>query len=144
MAKVIDITGQRFGRLVVIDRSKKRDKRRNTYWICKCDCGNEKVINKTYLLRKHTRSCGCLRKELQKDRVKKFIDNPKATSRNISTGIKNIRYAPNQGFACYEVSIIRENIQYRQYFPTLREAERAKQYVLDRYKKGISNWYQKL
>lgn len=148
MAKLIDITGKRFGRLVVIERSKKCDKRKHTYWICKCDCGNEKVISREHLIHETTKSCGCLGKEVKritiKKNIKKFIDNPNATSRNQSTGIKNIRYAPNQGFACYEVSIIRENNKYRQYFSTLREAERAKEYVLKRYKKGVPNWYGKL
>ena len=42
----IDITGQRFGRLTVIDRNYEVEKlhNNNTYWNCKCDCG--KIISK--------------------------------------------------------------------------------------------------
>ena len=38
--KVKDLTGQRFGRLIVIKRV--NDKRQGTFWLCKCDCGNKK------------------------------------------------------------------------------------------------------
>ncbi|KSU00915.1 hypothetical protein LKF24_0428 [Lactococcus lactis subsp. lactis] len=62
----------------------------------------------------------------------------------MSTGIKNISYKPEQGIACFVVNIIRDKRKYSQYFPTLKEAERAKEYVLSRYKKGISNWNEKL
>lgn len=53
-----DLTGQRFGRLTVVklDRTGK-----HTYWLCKCDCGNEKVIRSDCL--GAVRSCGCLKKE---------------------------------------------------------------------------------
>jgi CDGSH-type Zn-finger protein len=62
--KNIDLTGQRFGKLVVMSRAKtpKHIKGNRNYWLCKCDCGNEKVISLTNLRAKnHSRSCGCLR-----------------------------------------------------------------------------------
>jgi hypothetical protein len=42
MPKALDITNQRFGKLVAI--SKAASKNGKTYWLCKCDCGNEKEI----------------------------------------------------------------------------------------------------
>lgn len=42
--KLIDLTGQRFGRLTVLYRDKEKEKEKNnqtTFWRCKCDCGNE-------------------------------------------------------------------------------------------------------
>lgn len=62
--KKIDLTGQRFGRLVVICECG-RTKRGQVLWKCRCDCGNECVVE-GYNLRKRkrpTRSCGCLRRE---------------------------------------------------------------------------------
>ena len=39
MGKPIDLTGERFGRLVVI-KIARLDERNRRYWLCKCDCGN--------------------------------------------------------------------------------------------------------
>ncbi|EQC84271.1 hypothetical protein [Lactococcus phage proPhi7] len=145
MPKLVDLTGQRFGRLTVIERSGKVTKDRNTRWKCICDCGNETIVARNNLKgRRRTKSCGCLRKELLESRRRKMLEKPEARKNNLSTGIKNIYYQPSQGSACYEVKIVRNYNEYRQSFTTLKEAERAKEYVLSRYKKGISNWNAKL
>lgn len=66
--RLIDLTGQRFGRLVVIKRSTQRSANGNALWQCRCDCGKQVVVD-SQRLRKHiTRSCGCLRNELAKKR----------------------------------------------------------------------------
>lgn len=56
-----DLTGQRFGRLVVLDRIPPGEHRR-TRWRCLCDCGREKVTDTNKLTSGNTRSCGCLRR----------------------------------------------------------------------------------
>ena len=58
MAKIIDLTGQRFGKLVVIKRAPNKNKR--TMWLCKCDCGNEVEVRSDQLRGGVTNSCGCL------------------------------------------------------------------------------------
>ena len=67
-----DLIGKRFGRLVVIERNG-LVKRHHLLWKCKCDCGNEKNVSSTNLLREATKSCGCLRRELHIERAKKYI-----------------------------------------------------------------------
>jgi hypothetical protein len=57
-----DIIGQRFGKLTAIEPTK-QDKKRNTYWLCKCDCGNRVERKLNDLVHGYTKSCGCLRKE---------------------------------------------------------------------------------
>ena len=59
--KYIDLTGQKFGRLLVIEYAYTKDKR--AYWKCKCDCGNEVIASSKLLRNGSTQSCGCLRKE---------------------------------------------------------------------------------
>ena len=59
--KLIDLTGQQFGRLVVIQRAKAINKR--TKWLCRCECGNEVVVESYNLKTGHTQSCGCLQRE---------------------------------------------------------------------------------
>lgn len=60
--KKLDLTGQRFGRLVAI-KPAEIQKHRNTYWLCRCDCGNEKEVYIGSLKRGTTQSCGCLHRE---------------------------------------------------------------------------------
>ena len=71
MGKRIDMTGQRFGRLVVI-KENGRDKSKKVMWLCKCDCGNEVTVVGTSLRKGDTTSCGCLRKEVATKRMKEF------------------------------------------------------------------------
>lgn len=51
MGKVIDLTGQKFGRLTVISRAEKPEGSHSTsaFWLCRCECGNEKVISANVL-----------------------------------------------------------------------------------------------
>ena len=53
-----DLTGLRFGKLLVIKEVETEAK--GTSWLCKCDCGKEKVILGSSLRGGHTKSCGCL------------------------------------------------------------------------------------
>ena len=62
MSRIVDLTGQRFGRLVVIEKTDQRSGR-HIIWKCKCDCGKETFINSGNLRRGNTTSCGCLQKE---------------------------------------------------------------------------------
>jgi len=63
---VKDLAGMRFGRLLVIDfdfESLLSDNAGKTKWKCLCDCGNEILVRREYLLSGHTLSCGCYRLE---------------------------------------------------------------------------------
>lgn len=58
-----DITGQKFGRLTVIEKVG-TDNVGHLMWKCKCDCGNEVVVLATNLIQHCTQSCGCLHSEI--------------------------------------------------------------------------------
>lgn len=58
MSKVIDLTGQKFGKLTVLNNYMQNDKRK-TYWLCECECGNKKYIYRHSLISGRTTSCGC-------------------------------------------------------------------------------------
>ncbi len=60
--KFIDLTGQRFGRLVIEKRTC-NDKRGRSKWVCNCDCGEAVVHWSTNLRNGRVTSCGCLKKE---------------------------------------------------------------------------------
>ena len=58
-----DLTGQRFGKLVVLGKGESKGPGRTT-WNCLCDCGNKKTIRGDALKGGYTKSCGrCLQKE---------------------------------------------------------------------------------
>jgi hypothetical protein len=57
-----DLTGQRFGRLLVLVRAENGN-RKQTRWLCRCDCGIEKVVPALSLKQGGSRSCGCLKAE---------------------------------------------------------------------------------
>lgn len=61
----IDLTGQRFGRLIAIKRVG-FDKWKQALWLCKCDCGTEKIIKASSLRSDVTKSCGCINREKQR------------------------------------------------------------------------------
>lgn len=64
MPKEIDLTGMRFGKLVVLERDKEdyvwKNNARGVKWICQCDCGNTKSVLGSNLRNDRTRSCGCM------------------------------------------------------------------------------------
>lgn len=65
MSKVNDLTGKKIGKLIVIKRCGS-NKNGRALWLCKCDCGNTKIVCGNSLLTKLTISCGCYNKELVK------------------------------------------------------------------------------
>ncbi len=60
-----DITGNVYGSLTVLHLDKINSKNRQARWWCKCECGNEVSVRSTNLLRGHTTSCGCLKKDIE-------------------------------------------------------------------------------
>lgn len=60
--KPIELTGQRFGRLIVLDRAE-NDRFGKARWRCQCDCGKETTTRSNTLLKGETLSCGCLFQE---------------------------------------------------------------------------------
>jgi hypothetical protein len=61
MSQLKDLTGQRFGRLVVIRREPRNSK--NAHWLCQCDCGKSAVVSSPNLTHGQI-SCGCVRDEV--------------------------------------------------------------------------------
>lgn len=62
MNKIIELTGQSFGRLTVSHQDGTR-KNRGVVWVCNCSCGNTTRASSGNLRFGHVRSCGCLASE---------------------------------------------------------------------------------
>lgn len=83
--KRIDLTGQRFGRLTVIEYEK-TDHNRDARWLCRCDCGKRLTVLGKNLLSGATRSCGCLRKERGPKKAEVMREVRKEKTRHDLTG----------------------------------------------------------
>ena len=81
---LIDLTGQRFGRLTVIGLDTERSTKK-TYWICQCDCGNVKSARSDCLKSGAIVSCGCRKKEQDKQNLTKHYSHMQSGTRLYET-----------------------------------------------------------
>lgn len=72
MGKSIDLTGKRYGKLTVIEKTDARDSAGCIMWKCRCDCGNEKKYSTNSLNRGLVTSCGCGQIKLEDLTGKRF------------------------------------------------------------------------
>ena len=75
-----NLIGKKFERLTVIQRGG-NNRWGNSRWLCRCECGNEKIILGKNLKSGHTKSCGCLHIEKT---IERSITHGHTTKRNIS------------------------------------------------------------
>lgn len=94
-SKRLELTGQRFGRLVVIGFS--HTDKENAYWLCKCDCGKDTIVQRSSLRSGGTKSCGCLCKEITR----------KLGKQTLSKGIA----ARNKALSDHKISAKKRNIE---------------------------------
>ena len=66
---MIDLTGERFGRWTVIGLAPSTP--RNAKWFCKCECGTIKIVRAATLRNGDSKSCGCYRAELNREKLTK-------------------------------------------------------------------------
>lgn len=89
----LNLIGQRFGRLTVIEEAGINSG--YTLWKCKCDCGNEIIARGTHLKYGNTRSCGCLHREML-SQISKKHGGVGTRLYNIYHGMRERCYNPKQ------------------------------------------------
>lgn len=98
MSKINNLTGKRFGKLTII-KYYGSNKNGRALWLCKCDCGNDKIVLGNSLTTKLTQSCGCYNKEI----IKK-VNSKHNMSYNklykVWCGMKTRCYNPNFIYYC--------------------------------------------
>lgn len=96
MANLIDLTGQRFGKLTVISKDEdyiRPSGKREHRYLCRCECGREVTVIKSNLIR-NTRSCGCLKgKYISASKITHGMSNSRLYQ--IWQNMKNRCYNPN-------------------------------------------------
>jgi hypothetical protein len=67
--KALELSGQRFGRLVVLHRAESRKLKGHIHWGCRCECGKVKTVRGSDLKWGGVRSCGCYKAEAARERL---------------------------------------------------------------------------
>ena len=85
--------GMRFGRWTVIEKSKDRvGKKQCIGWLCRCDCGNQKIVSSPVLLSGESNSCGCLNDEVRKKMLQERWDTVWANKKSKNTYVYKGEY----------------------------------------------------
>ncbi|TVX85646.1 AP2 domain-containing protein [Paenibacillus agilis] len=141
----IDLKGQQFGELTVIQLSEKRDKHNVLLWECKCSCGETSYVAGISLRAGHYKSCGCKKLAKRDEGVKRHIESDKVDGTRKSalkaklhkdnkSGIKGVRWNESRqkwtahiGYKGKQVSL--------GYFVEKEEAIEARRKAEDKYHK---------
>jgi len=149
-ATTIDLTGKRFGKLMVLDKTQERNKSGHIFWLCECDCGVQKNISSNHLINGTTKSCGCLRsekgEEIRGSRQKHYKDGvyvPNLKSKinsNNSTGFKGVYAVHKKSGIKYRAVIwIKKKTINLGTYDTLEEAVKARKEGEERYHQPFLN-----
>lgn len=77
MTVATDHTGKRFGRLTAIERVGSQiryGRQKAATWLCRCDCGNERVFMAQRLVEYQVKSCGCLSRKLTPEQRQELVE----------------------------------------------------------------------
>ena len=103
MSKLIDLTGKRFGRWTVLAMHPERycwKGGRAALWLCRCDCGTERVVFGTSLRLGKSKSCGSLSRELARKRLTKH-GMYKTRAYSCLASMLDCCFNPNNAGYCY-------------------------------------------
>ena len=151
-----DLTGKRFGRLVAIEKTDKRDDNYNQYWLCKCDCGNYKEVTATSLNKGDVKSCGCLIDERQKINGEKLgnwtIENHVIDNTNVANLTSKLSKRNTSGYRgvswdkakkLWRAQIRFKNISYHLgYYADKMDAVKTRQKAEEKLFGNFLDWYE--
>lgn len=160
MCRGEDITGKRFGRLVVLGISEEKNGNRRL-WKCRCDCGNIINVSIDKLNSGKTISCGCRTKEIRKNfgnmvrsttisadhREKQTVisiirEQNGKNQKNNASGKTGVSWSKSNGkyFSYIGFRGKRYNLGY---YHELKDAIRAREIAEDELHKNFVEWYAK-
>lgn len=159
-ARAQDLTGQRFGRLLVLHSAplspKKQSSRLKNGWLCRCDCGKEVIYSQKKLVLEHVQSCGCLvsdnaRKNAVENNVFGRCEGTTVTTirpsrpanSNSKSGVKGVHWSNRDSCWIAKIGFQGRTI-YLGHFSTLEEAKKARAEAEEKYYAPILERYDKL
>lgn len=151
----INLTGQRFGRLLVLGEAELEKPERNRTrrgWRCRCDCGKEVVVTRKTIL-SGVQSCGCLlsetaRKKVVEENTLRFYDGTmipairpdRPLNKNNTSGVKGVHW--NKAERCWVARIgFRGKTIMLGRFKRIEDAEKARKEAEEKYYKPVLEEY---
>ncbi len=155
--KAKDITGMRFGRLTVLEKTEERDiNNGSVIWKCKCDCGNITYVAEGKLVEGSIRSCGCLGTESYRKNIKKAIDkhlkehivfntnipviSRKTPRSNNTSGVTGVKWDKSRNKWIAEIKF-RNKRYFLGRYEKKEDAIEARQLAKDNIHNKFLNWY---
>lgn len=140
-----DFVGRRFGALTVTGYAGKRDGKH--IWRCRCDCGAETEVNQANLQDGHTKSCGCLQREIHRQNLKlingtsvTIIENRKNKPiRTNTSGCSGVYYNQRRSRWMAQITF-QGKTYYLGSYPTLTDAIQARKRGEEMYDQFLE-WY---
>jgi len=142
-----DITGQKFERLTALHPTEKRDAKGFVIWYCRCDCGNEVEVSYNSLMYTHTQSCGCRKKEHDRE-LGGYLTHVGGTSVDIlkskkipannTTGIKGVYFIRGKYVAKI---VLQKKAYYLGTYSTIEEATEARRKGEELLHTGTAEYY---
>ena len=114
--KRFDLTGKKFGRLLVVDEAERKPEGPNKrLWNCICDCGNKKIVRGAHLTTGRTKSCSCLRIDTMQAQLGSANNNWKGGKTYNNKGYKLIRIpnhhrVNNSGYVLEHIVVMEEKL----------------------------------
>lgn len=149
-----DLTGQKFGKLTVLEKTDKRQDGGSVVWKCKCDCGNICEISSKRLRNNINISCGCYQKERQKYSMSNLQKRQQINGTNIDliskkdaninnkTGVRGVCYITSRhkykAYLSYN-----KKFYHLGFYDNINDAIKARKKAEDEYFKTILNTYKK-
>ena len=93
-----DLIGKKFNNLTVIKFSHK-DNRLKPFWLCKCECGNEKIIREDCFICGGTQSCGCILSNLARNKLIKHNTTHGLSHTRLNKEWRGIKYRSQIGYS---------------------------------------------
>lgn len=158
LRKKIDLTGKKFGRLLVKEFHSRIDKKDyyEYYWNCICDCGNEIVVRHQNLTskRRGTQSCGCLQIDTSEEKIKRINDKYHKEGTDLSlitnkmiksntSGVKGVSWFSPKGKWRATINFRRKAVHLG-YFDNLEDAAKARKEAEEKYFNPILEEYGRL
>jgi len=101
MGNFIDLTGQKFGRLTVVERVDNANDG-HARWLCECVCGKRVIIPGYCLTNHNTKSCGCLHREITRQINYSHGHSGDDKSKTYATWRSMNRRCNNKNQKCYK------------------------------------------
>lgn len=147
MTQVIDLTGRRFGRLLVESRASVNTPAGQAQWICVCDCGASTIVRGADLRNMHTTSCGCLHIQITAGIAAKHnkthgmtLDPIYAIWNSMLARCRNPKHKAFHLYGGRGIKVCQEWLQFDRFYSDFGHARPSRNHSIDRWPDNDGNY----